>query len=326
MHPAPDLNAADFVQTNWRNIWEERPSADPIGSVFSEPTSPSQGIPRRALLCVAPAGLDPSYRLKTDLSLKVNTGKLDLKSISEPQARGPADLPYYHGSAVPRLYSNERLPALHAYTSGSPSSRVSSIGSTASPNAESQSSFTTVASSDGPTTPPSSIPVSGTIYGHPHSSAAGYEPYPAMNPAPADMYYSQHPPAQQPQPQSVAPGTMPYHTQHPAPLLQPASQYSAPTPYSNYGYANGLTSPPTGGPITASMGGPGPLPLPGGAPQGLQNQYQGFDTTGQIAPPGMKPRVTATLWEDEGSLCFQVEARGICVARREGRSHPFSDT
>jgi hypothetical protein len=31
----------------------------------------------------------------------------------------------------------------------------------------------------------------------------------------------------------------------------------------------------------------------------------------------MKPRVTTTLWEDEGSLCFQVEARGVCVARRE---------
>lgn len=43
-----------------------------------------------------------------------------------------------------------------------------------------------------------------------------------------------------------------------------------------------------------------------------------FDHTGQIAPPGMKPRVTATLWEDEGSLCFQVEAKGVCVARREG--------
>ncbi|KAK6212460.1 hypothetical protein LQW54_005234 [Pestalotiopsis sp. IQ-011] len=42
-----------------------------------------------------------------------------------------------------------------------------------------------------------------------------------------------------------------------------------------------------------------------------------MDTTGQIAPPGTNPRVTATLWEDEGSLCFQVEARGICVARRE---------
>jgi protein SOK2 len=41
------------------------------------------------------------------------------------------------------------------------------------------------------------------------------------------------------------------------------------------------------------------------------------DTTGQIAPPGVKPCVTATLWEDEGTLCFQVYAKGICVARRE---------
>jgi enhanced filamentous growth protein 1 len=42
-----------------------------------------------------------------------------------------------------------------------------------------------------------------------------------------------------------------------------------------------------------------------------------MDTTGQIAPAGVKPRVTATLWEDEGSLCFQVEAKGVRVARRE---------
>jgi hypothetical protein len=38
---------------------------------------------------------------------------------------------------------------------------------------------------------------------------------------------------------------------------------------------------------------------------------------GQVAPPGHKPRVTATLWEDEESLCFQVEADGIIVTRRE---------
>ena len=62
------------------------------------------------------------------------------------------------------------------------------------------------------------------------------------------------------------------------------------------------------------------LPLPGvPGQQNIGNQYAGFDTTGQIPPPGMKPRVTGTLWEDEGSLCFQVEARGICVARREGK-------
>jgi enhanced filamentous growth protein 1 len=62
------------------------------------------------------------------------------------------------------------------------------------------------------------------------------------------------------------------------------------------------------------------LPLPGVNSGSMQAPYQqGMDTTGQVAPPGMKPRVTATLWEDEGSLCFQVEARGICVARREGK-------
>lgn len=69
------------------------------------------------------------------------------------------------------------------------------------------------------------------------------------------------------------------------------------------------------------MGPASVLPLPGVPNQGgMQPGYQGYDTTGQIAPPGMKPRVTATLWEDEGSLCFQVEARGICVARREGKT------
>jgi enhanced filamentous growth protein 1 len=46
------------------------------------------------------------------------------------------------------------------------------------------------------------------------------------------------------------------------------------------------------------------------------------DPSGQSGPPGMKPRVTTTLWEDENTLCFQVEAKGICVARREG-TPPF---
>ncbi|KAA8916955.1 hypothetical protein TRICI_000922 [Trichomonascus ciferrii] len=34
-------------------------------------------------------------------------------------------------------------------------------------------------------------------------------------------------------------------------------------------------------------------------------------------PTTTTPRVTTTLWEDEGTLCFQVEAKGVCVARRE---------
>lgn len=58
-------------------------------------------------------------------------------------------------------------------------------------------------------------------------------------------------------------------------------------------------------------------PPSAGYQQQQQQQHQ-MDITGQTGPPGIKPKVTATLWEDEGSLCFQVEAKGVCVARREG--------
>jgi len=33
-------------------------------------------------------------------------------------------------------------------------------------------------------------------------------------------------------------------------------------------------------------------------------------------PMGGRHRVTTTLWEDEGTLCFQVDVKGVCVARR----------
>ncbi|KAN0095344.1 apses domain containing protein [Hyaloscypha variabilis] len=63
------------------------------------------------------------------------------------------------------------------------------------------------------------------------------------------------------------------------------------------------------------------LQLPPMATMGMQGGYAQHevvgDTTGQVAPPGVKPRVTATLWEDEGTLCFQVDVKGTCVARRE---------
>jgi hypothetical protein len=32
-----------------------------------------------------------------------------------------------------------------------------------------------------------------------------------------------------------------------------------------------------------------------------------------------RPRITTSLWDDEGTVCFQVDARGICVARRQGK-------
>jgi hypothetical protein len=50
----------------------------------------------------------------------------------------------------------------------------------------------------------------------------------------------------------------------------------------------------------------------------LPKQPRAADTTGQVKPPGSRNRVSATLWEEEGTRCFEVESRGICVARREG--------
>ncbi|KAF4121102.1 hypothetical protein GMORB2_2589 [Geosmithia morbida] len=131
----------------------------------------------------------------------------------------------------------------------------------------------------------------------------------------SEMYYPPHMSAGQPQqPQTVTSGPMSHYSPAQPPLLQPGQAYSngGPSPYGQYGYANGMTSPSAAVPQTQPV-----LPLPGVGVQAGTALHYSFDTTGQHPPPGMKPRVTATLWEDEGSLCFQVEARGICVARRE---------
>ncbi|KAI9707320.1 MAG: hypothetical protein M1836_000280 [Candelina mexicana] len=137
-------------------------------------------------------------------------------------------------------------------------------------------------------------------------------------------------------PQSAPAGGLSHYQQYQQPpLLQhgPGSYSPAPSSYGQYGYANGVTSPQSAGhpgatsmgsqvpaqllPLPAMAPGGQPPPGPGGMPAGQGYASQSFDTTGQVAPSGMKPRVTATLWEDEGSLCFQVEAKGVCVARRE---------
>ncbi|KAI5281034.1 hypothetical protein KEM54_003433 [Ascosphaera aggregata] len=106
----------------------------------------------------------------------------------------------------------------------------------------------------------------------------------------------------------------------------PSTSYTPAASSYPYGYGS-VTSPQSashGAPPMNSQVGGQILPLPVAPAHGYVTASSGsgqgsspFDTTGQIPPPGIKPRVTATLWEDEGSLCFQVEARGICVARRD---------
>ncbi|PSK46231.1 hypothetical protein B9Z65_5199 [Elsinoe australis] len=121
-----------------------------------------------------------------------------------------------------------------------------------------------------------------------------------------------------------APSYYPAYTSHQG-MPNGLPSYGAPMSMPSYGsYVNGM-NPMTPVSSAGAMGmhqSPGALPTlatnsgPSSAVSGAQGDRQ-MDTTGQVAPHGVKPRVTATLWEDEGSLCFQVEASGICVARRE---------
>ncbi|KAI8885974.1 DNA-binding domain of Mlu1-box binding protein MBP1 [Backusella circina FSU 941] len=42
------------------------------------------------------------------------------------------------------------------------------------------------------------------------------------------------------------------------------------------------------------------------------------DTTLPPPPSSVpRPRLTTNIWEDEGTLCYQIDAKGICVARRQ---------
>jgi len=66
----------------------------------------------------------------------------------------------------------------------------------------------------------------------------------------------------------------------------------------------------------------GPMsPVPVSALGAQLSHRRDFDATGQIAPPGVEPRVTAIMWDEEGTRCFQVDAKGICIARREDNNN-----
>ncbi|EFW15684.1 hypothetical protein D8B26_002234 [Coccidioides posadasii str. Silveira] len=150
-----------------------------------------------------------------------------------------------------------------------------------------------------------------------------------------DVHSSHLPSAQAYTSQPGAVETLSHYPYQQPPLLQPGPTAYAPTTSAYpYGYSNPVTSPQSSSqPVTNSLAPHAPaqiLPLPAMTTTPNPHGYAGsnthtppynvphtFDTTGQVAPPGMKPRVTATLWEDEGTLCFQVEAKGVCVARRE---------
>ncbi|KAL9053278.1 MAG: hypothetical protein Q9162_004886 [Coniocarpon cinnabarinum] len=122
-------------------------------------------------------------------------------------------------------------------------------------------------------------------HGHPHSSGPAYG------------HYGQQP---------VLPPAMNTYTH--GYYAYPQALSSAPPPTSHY-----APPPMHSGMLPPTM--PSSAP-PNSAPPSYGPGHQP-DTTGQVAPPNAKPKLTGTVWEDEGTVCFQVEVRGICVARRE---------
>lgn len=44
---------------------------------------------------------------------------------------------------------------------------------------------------------------------------------------------------------------------------------------------------------------------------------------GHPTPPApiQRPKLTTTVWEDEATVCYQVDAKNICVARRRGKKN-----
>lgn len=174
-----------------------------------------------------------------------------------------------------------------------------------------------------------------------HQQAHGHANHSSISNAPAHSYYQQYSHQQNLANETAQDGTQAQTHGH-APHSSVSSAASAPTYYPHYShqqslqgampsyvpnpmavpryasYAGGMgaiTPASTNGMQTQMMHQSPPGMATGGA--GSSSGHESMDTTGQVAPHGVKPRVTATLWEDEATLCFQVETNGICVARRE---------
>lgn len=265
----------------------------------------------------------------SSLDLLAPTVKLALPPFSQFQARGH-DSQWNTASFVPQTAFAPDIQQHHQPTSASSvgsSPRAGSSGGTSIGNQsyDSNTSYAPPVNHDHKPgefqTPSPRSTLAPTSLSHPHAHPYQSAPnYPTMHQPQQYMDGHSQPPA--------PPPSMPQYSSYGQPqALQPAAHSYASAAYPQYSYGHTMPPMSAGHPVTSSMGGSmipqSSLPVStitstAQTPAGGNPQYQQqFDTTGQIAPPGMKPRVTATLWEDEGTLCFQVEANGVCVARRE---------
>ncbi|KAI8884423.1 apses-domain-containing protein [Backusella circina FSU 941] len=66
--------------------------------------------------------------------------------------------------------------------------------------------------------------------------------------------------------------------------------------------------------ISWNSAAPPPLPPPS---RSYSFSSNASNTLPQIPSPMQRPKLTTTVWEDEGTICYQVDAKSVCVARRQ---------
>lgn len=241
-----------------------------------------------------------------------------------PDKLDRTNAPTYHSRGFDAYWAPPASTAAQDHTdaqsslSGNSSPRVGrgSI-STALSTSSSLTSYGSAAQDDSPVSPYSYshsgamnatqtyVPQSHAHHGYMDQSHMSSHPH---APTSAPPHYYAPGPMMPPTPMSYAP--YPHH--YPAyghPVTSAPHHGSAPAPYHHQPmHHQGMAIPPTMGSSQPPSAGP------------AVNEYSPnrmMDSTGQVPPPGIKPKLTGTVWEDEGTLCFQVEVRGICVARRE---------
>ncbi|CAG80478.1 YALI0D01573p [Yarrowia lipolytica CLIB122] len=229
----------------------------------------------------------------------VSTASTAISSTSSPT---PNPLPPPHPSNNPNLNNPNRSFAAEQHASASHISNSSFPSAAGYPTSASYSSTQNSNTSNSNTSsnmyPYSQQPQYSSYYGNASHQYPGYQ---QANPSGSPQATAS--------PQQHAPGGQPGGANTHLMYQQPMYGYSQPhVPASSQSGGSapyGISSQLAGAVLAAAALPGGPLPI------------TITDPTGQNPPPGVKPKVTTTSWEDEGTLCFQVEARGICVARRE---------
>ncbi|GAN04732.1 hypothetical protein MAM1_0072c04196 [Mucor ambiguus] len=84
-----------------------------------------------------------------------------------------------------------------------------------------------------------------------------------------------------------------------------------PHPNDYHNSSVGWSSPPNM-PWNANTSPPLPPPLSSSSNSSRHNSFSGYNNA-----PMQRPKLTTTVWEDEGTLCYQVDAKSVCVARRQ---------